>query len=43
MRNHQYRITVENITPDQSSDGGTPPSVQFHIEAQHNTFVRLDA
>ena len=40
MRNHQYRITVENITPDQSSDGGTPPSVQFHIEA-HDEILGL--
>ena len=40
MRNHQYRITVENITPDHSSDGGTPPSVQFHIEA-HDEILGL--
>ena len=40
MRNHQYRITVENVTADQSSDGSASPSLQFGVEA-HDEILAL--
>lgn len=40
MRNHQYRITVENVTADQSSDGSASPSLQFGVQA-HDEILAL--
>ena len=40
MRNHLYRITVEKMTADHASEGTTPLSLQFNVEA-HDEILAL--